>query len=102
MVEEVAGGPAAREPGGNEAEELHVTRPNAFSATIKWRVNWNQAKLRQKCVQSKYVEVGGKDCRLLVYPSGMPSLVPLQHSGRPFPMRPGAVPVNSVHCLHHL
>lgn len=76
MVEEVAGGPAAREPGGNKAEELHVTRPNAFSATIKWRVNWNQAKLKQKCVQSKYVEVGGKDCRLLVYPSGMPSLVP--------------------------
>ena len=54
-----------------------MTRPNPFSATITWRINWNQAKLRQKCVQSKYVEVGGKDCRLLVYPSGKPKLAPL-------------------------
>jgi len=72
MVEELAGGEARGGPSGNEAEELNVTRPNPFSATITWRINWNQAKLKQKCLQSKYVEVGGKDCRLLVYPSGKP------------------------------
>ena len=57
------------DPSGNE-EELSVLRSSPSSATITWRFNWNQAKQKQKCVQSKYVEVGGKDCRLLVYPFG--------------------------------
>lgn len=67
---------ARGDPPSNEAEELNVTRPNPFSATVTWRLNWNQAKAKQKCLQSKYVEVGGKDCRLLVYPSGKPEARP--------------------------
>ena len=76
MVEEQAGGVARGDAPGNEAEELNVTRPNPFSATVTWRIGWNQAKAKQKCLQSKYVEVGGKDCRLLVYPSGKPEAGP--------------------------
>jgi hypothetical protein len=95
MVEEVAGGVARGDPSGNEAEELNVTRPNPFSATITWRINWNQAKLRQKCVQSKYVEVGGKDCRLLVYPSGKSKLAPLQPSVRLSSRKPARTPMAS-------
>lgn len=69
MLEEVVGGGARADPAGNEAE-LTVTRDSNTSATITWRFNWSQAKAKQKCLQSKYVEVGGKDCRLLVYPFG--------------------------------
>ena len=69
MLEETQSTPRA-DPSGNEAEELSVHRSTPSSATITWRFNWNEAKQRQKCVQSKYVEVGGKDCRLLVYPFG--------------------------------
>lgn len=85
MLEEVVGGGARADPAGNEAELLNVTRDSSTSATISWRFNWNQAKSKQKCVQSKYVEVGGKDCRLLVYPFGR-GLVhpPLQKAACPF------------------
>ena len=68
MLEETSSTPRP-DPSGNE-EELSVLRSSPSSATITWRFNWNQAKQKQKCVQSKYVEVGGKDCRLLVYPFG--------------------------------
>lgn len=50
-------------------EELIVERPQPGAATITWKFPWIQAN-QKKCVQSKYVEVGGKDCRLLVYPFG--------------------------------
>ena len=72
-----------------------MTRPNPFSAIVTWRINWNQAKLRQKCVQSKYVEVGGKDCRLLVYPSGKLKLAPLQPSMRLSSREPARTPMSS-------
>ena len=87
---------------GNEAsEELSVHRPNAGSAVITWRFNWNQAKQKQKCIQSKYVEVGGKDCRLLVYPFG--ELLAAHQAGRwslvisVRASRQG----NAVVCAHH-
>ncbi len=71
MLEELKGGVARLDPpGNNEAEVLTVDRSQKSSATVTWRFNWNQAKQKQKCLQSKYVEVGGKDCRLLVYPFG--------------------------------
>jgi len=71
MLEEVDGGVARLDPSGNsEAEVLTVDRSQESSATVTWKFNWYQAKQKQKCLQSKYVEVGGKDCRLLVYPFG--------------------------------
>lgn len=71
MLEDISGGVARLDPpANNEAEVLTVGMKKNSSATVTWKINWNQAKQKQKCLQSKYVEVGGKDCRLLVYPFG--------------------------------
>ena len=68
-----------------EGVELSVTRHGPKSVAVRWSIPWNftGTKLRQKttrCLWSAYFEVGGKDCRLLVYPAGAagPQL-PLAH-----------------------
>ncbi|BDA47782.1 probable MATH domain and coiled-coil domain-containing protein At3g at N-terminal half [Coccomyxa sp. Obi] len=77
MLEDISGGVARLDPpGNNEADLLTVGRKQNSSATVTWKFNWNQAKQKQKCLQSKYVEVGGKDCRLLVYPFGDTQALP--------------------------
>ena len=58
-----------------EGVELSVTRHGPKSVAIRWSIPWNFSsnKLKQKttrCLWSSYFEVGGKDCRLLVYPAG--------------------------------
>lgn len=60
-----------------EGVELSVTRHGPKSVAIRWSIPWNFSsnKLKQKttrCLWSSYFEVGGKDCRLLVYPAGAP------------------------------
>ena len=39
-----------------------------YSACCKWSIKLKQRATR--CLWSKYFEVGGYDCRLLVYPGG--------------------------------
>ncbi len=73
-----------------EGVELLVTRLGPKSVAIRWSIPWTftSNKLKQKttrCLWSSYFEVGGKDCRLLVYPAGAAPLP----AGRPPAPGPG-------------
>jgi hypothetical protein len=50
---------------------LSVERQNEFSARCTWTIPDVKGKIKQKAVWSKYFDVGGYDCRLLLYPGGM-------------------------------
>lgn len=50
---------------------LSVERQNEFSARCTWTIPEVKGKIKQKAVWSKYFDVGGYDCRLLLYPGGM-------------------------------
>jgi hypothetical protein len=50
---------------------LIVDKRNEFSARCTWTIPDVKGKVKQKAVWSKYFDVGGYDCRLLVYPGGM-------------------------------
>lgn len=53
-------------------ESLVVDKRNDFSARCTWTIpGVSSNKVRQKAVWSKYFDVGGYDCRLLVYPGGV-------------------------------
>ena len=97
MLEESS---SASRADGSAEEELIVHKNAPHSATITWKFPWNQAN-QKKCIQSKYVEVGGKDCRLLVYPFG--ELLAAHQAGRwslvisVRASRQG----NAVVCAHH-
>lgn len=51
-------------------ENLTVDRRNKFSARCTWTIPDVKGKIKQKAVWSKYFDVGGYDCRLLLYPGG--------------------------------
>lgn len=53
-------------------ENLTVDRRNKFSARCTWTIPDVKGKIKQKAVWSKYFDVGGYDCRLLLYPGGVP------------------------------
>ena len=57
-------------PGNAISDELIIERhgQGTHSGTCKWNIAGFSNK--QKVLYSKYFEVGGYDCRLLVYPSG--------------------------------
>ena len=61
------------DPSGEEADGgITIERREKYSAVCKWLIP-NFSKLKQRttrCLWSKYFEVGGYDCRLLVYPAG--------------------------------
>lgn len=61
------------DPSGEEADGgISVERREKYSAVCKWLIP-AFSKLKQRttrCLWSKYFEVGGYDCRLLVYPAG--------------------------------
>ena len=72
-----------------EGVELSVTRHGPKSVAVRWSIPWNftGTKLRQKttrCLWSAYFEVGGKDCRLLVYPAGAAGPCPCPAHGAPW------------------
>lgn len=62
------------DPIGEEADNgVVVERREKFSAVCKWQIK-EFSKMKQRttrCLYSKYFEVGGFDCRLLVYPAGI-------------------------------
>ena len=60
---------------GNEHTDLIIERrgEGKSSVTVKWNISSFSNK--QKVLYSKYFEVGGYDCRLLVYPSGEKSVL---------------------------
>lgn len=74
MVEIVPATSATRsDPSGEEADAgVSVEHREDCSAICRWTIP-GFSKLKQrttKCLWSKYFEVGGYDCRLLVYPTG--------------------------------
>ncbi|GMH39219.1 hypothetical protein BSKO_07117 [Bryopsis sp. KO-2023] len=57
-------------PGG-----VVVEQRDKYSVFCSWRIG-GYAKIRQRAIWSNYFEVGGYDCRLLIYPGGDSQAVP--------------------------
>lgn len=86
MVEIVPASSSGRaDPVGEEADNgVTIERREKFSAVCKWQIK-EFSKMKQRttrCLYSKYFEVGGFDCRLLVYPAGKMSFrtLPIAHT----------------------
>ncbi|CBI21062.3 hypothetical protein VitviT2T_004830 [Vitis vinifera] len=60
---------------GHGQESVTVDRRTDFSAVCKWTVH-NFPKIKARALWSKYFEVGGFDCRLLIYPKGDSQALP--------------------------
>ncbi|XP_052209829.1 uncharacterized protein LOC127813105 [Diospyros lotus] len=69
--------PAAEDPAASRdsAETVAVERRGEFAAVCKWSIS-NFPKAKARALWSKYFEVGGYDCRLLVYPKGDSQALP--------------------------
>ncbi|XP_047326360.1 uncharacterized protein LOC124930036 [Impatiens glandulifera] len=65
---------ASRDPTGGQ-ESVVVERRGDFAAVCKWNIH-NLPKVKARALWSKYFEVGGYDCRLLVYPKGDSQALP--------------------------
>ena len=61
--------------GGGAQEMVIVERRGDYSAVCKWTVQ-NFPRIKARALWSKYFEVGGYDCRLLVYPKGDSQALP--------------------------
>ncbi|KAL5559772.1 hypothetical protein UlMin_035983 [Ulmus minor] len=65
----------ASRDGGGAQETVTVDRRGEFSAVCRWTVH-NFPRVKARALWSKYFEVGGYDCRLLVYPKGDSQALP--------------------------
>ncbi|KAI4316344.1 hypothetical protein L6164_024332 [Bauhinia variegata] len=61
--------------GGGAQETVTVDRRCEYSAVCRWTVN-NFPRIKARALWSKYFEVGGYDCRLLIYPKGDSQALP--------------------------
>ena len=61
--------------GGGAQETVTVDRRGEYSAVCRWTV-YNFPRIKARALWSKYFEVGGYDCRLLVYPKGDSQALP--------------------------
>ena len=67
---------SSRDSGGvTGPESVVVERRGDYSAVCKWCIS-NFARVKARALWSKYFEVGGYDCRLLVYPKGDSQALP--------------------------
>ncbi|GER51702.1 TRAF-like family protein [Striga asiatica] len=57
------------------ADSVVVERRGDYSALCKWTIS-NFPRIKSRALWSKYFEVGGFDCRLLVYPKGDSQALP--------------------------
>lgn len=64
-----------RDGSGGAQETVAVDRRGEHSAVCRWTVH-NFPRIRARALWSKYFEVGGYDCRLLVYPKGDSQALP--------------------------
>ncbi|XWS72692.1 hypothetical protein CRYUN_Cryun02cG0062600 [Craigia yunnanensis] len=69
------GGVGSRDGSGGAQETVTVDRQGEYSAVCRWTVN-NFPRIKARALWSKYFEVGGYDCRLLVYPKGDSQALP--------------------------
>ncbi|MCL7025321.1 hypothetical protein MKW94_025380 [Papaver nudicaule] len=67
--------PSSRGEGGGGESVLSIERKNDHSAICKWTVH-NFPKVKARALWSRYFEVGGYDCRLLIYPKGDSQALP--------------------------
>lgn len=65
----------SRDGGGGAQETVVVDRRGEYSAVCRWTVN-NFPRIKARALWSKYFEVGGYDCRLLIYPKGDSQALP--------------------------
>ncbi|XP_044472461.1 uncharacterized protein LOC123201075 [Mangifera indica] len=72
-LEDLSAGP--RDGSGGAQETVTVDRRGEYSAVCRWTVH-NFPRIRARALWSKYFEVGGYDCRLLVYPKGDSQALP--------------------------
>ncbi|KAI3506122.1 hypothetical protein L1887_28478 [Cichorium endivia] len=56
-------------------ESVTIERRGEFAAVCKWTI-FNFPRVKTRALWSKYFEVGGYDCRLLVYPKGDSQALP--------------------------
>ncbi|KAF7830313.1 ubiquitin carboxyl-terminal hydrolase 7 [Senna tora] len=61
--------------GGGAHETVTVDRRGEYSAVCRWTVH-NFPRIKARALWSKYFEVGGYDCRLLIYPKGDSQALP--------------------------
>lgn len=61
--------------GGGAQESVTVDRRGEYSAVCRWTVQ-NFPRIKARALWSKYFEVGGYDCRLLIYPKGDSQALP--------------------------
>ncbi|GKV03246.1 hypothetical protein SLEP1_g15584 [Rubroshorea leprosula] len=73
-VDDLAG-VGSRDGSGGAQETVTVERRGEYSAVCRWTVH-NFPRIKARALWSKYFEVGGYDCRLLVYPKGDSQALP--------------------------
>ncbi|CAL0319148.1 unnamed protein product [Lupinus luteus] len=68
---------SSRDGGGGAAaqESVAVERRGEYSVVCRWTVQ-NFPRIKARALWSKYFEVGGYDCRLLIYPKGDSQALP--------------------------
>ncbi|CAH2060983.1 unnamed protein product [Thlaspi arvense] len=66
---------SSRDGSGGAQEIVAVDRPGDYKAMCRWTVE-NFTRVKAKALWSKYFDVGGYDCRLLVYPRGDSQALP--------------------------
>ncbi|CAN8284245.1 unnamed protein product [Cochlearia groenlandica] len=66
---------SSRDGSGGAEEIVAVDRPGDYKAVCRWTVE-NFTRVKAKALWSKYFDVGGYDCRLLVYPRGDSQALP--------------------------
>uniref|UniRef100_A0A1J3FRS1 Ubiquitin carboxyl-terminal hydrolase 12 n=1 Tax=Noccaea caerulescens TaxID=107243 RepID=A0A1J3FRS1_NOCCA len=66
---------SSRDGSGGAQEIVAVDRPGEYTAMCRWTVE-NFTRVKAKALWSKYFDVGGYDCRLLVYPRGDSQALP--------------------------
>lgn len=66
---------AGERDGGGAQETVTVDRRGEYSAVCRWTVQ-NFPRIKARALWSKYFEVGGYDCRLLIYPKGDSQALP--------------------------
>lgn len=68
-------GAGSRDGSGGAQETVTFDRRGEYSAVCRWTIN-NFSRIKARALWSKYFEVGGYDCRLLVYPKGDSQALP--------------------------
>ncbi|XP_010474458.1 PREDICTED: uncharacterized protein LOC104753989 [Camelina sativa] len=66
---------SSRDGSGGAQEIVAVDRPGEYTALCRWTVE-SFPRVKAKALWSKYFDVGGYDCRLLVYPRGDSQALP--------------------------